>query len=241
MCVASRTTQCANHTCPAVRRELRAPPSRTHGRMRRGRAHASAGLIAAGRPDRTAARAAAIDSSSCLATGASRGGWTMMRTPRGMAIGSAPVPNTCVPTTEMGTIRTPARAAMVKGPFLKLPSTPSLERVPSGKVTRELPALSVSTASLSVLSCDFRSVRASAMCLAKPIAHPTSGMRRISILEMYLKRRGRKPESEKMSRNEQWFGTYITASPCGGRFSCPSSATLAPKRVSVVRAHHCTT
>ena len=29
------------------------------------------------------------------------------------------------PTTEMGTIRTPARAAMVEGPFLKLPSTPS--------------------------------------------------------------------------------------------------------------------
>eukprot|EP00962_Isochrysis_galbana_P058581 scaffold31709_cov118-Isochrysis_galbana.AAC.12 len=29
---------------------------------------------------------------------------------------------------EIGTRRTPARAAMVNGPFLKLPSTPSFER-----------------------------------------------------------------------------------------------------------------
>jgi hypothetical protein len=58
-------------------------------------------------------------------------------------------------------------------------------------VTSELPLLSVSIASLRVFSCDLRSVRRMAMCFAKPIAQPISGMRRISILEMYLKRRGR--------------------------------------------------
>jgi hypothetical protein len=44
-----------------------------------------------------------------------------------------------------------------------------------------------------------------------------------------------------MSRKEQWFGTYMTASSGGGRFFTPSTVTLDPKRVIVVRAHHCTT
>ena len=58
-------------------------------------------------------------------------------------------------------------------------------------MTREFPSLSVSMASLSVLSCDARSVRRIAMCFASAIAHPMSGIRKISILEMYLKRRGK--------------------------------------------------
>ena len=68
-----------------------------------------------------------------------------------------------------------------------------------------------------------------------------NGIRRISIFEMYLNLLGRKPESEKMSRNEQWFGQYITASPGGGRFSAPSIVTFEPISSSVTFAHSCTT
>ena len=43
-----------------------------------------------------------------------------------------------------------------------------------------------------------------------------------------------------MSRNEQWFGQYITASPGGGRFSAPSIVTFEPISSSVTTAHSCT-
>ena len=39
---------------------------------------------------------------------------------------------------------------------------------------------------LKVASCDARSVRRIAMCFAKRIAHPITGMFRISAFEMYL-------------------------------------------------------
>mmetsp|Transcript_72586 Transcript_72586/g.132671 ORF Transcript_72586/g.132671 Transcript_72586/m.132671 type:complete len:190 (+) Transcript_72586:528-1097(+) len=39
-----------------------------------------------------------------------------------------------------------------------------------------------------------------------------------------------------MSRNEQWFGQYITASSGGGKCSAPSTRTPAPNSVMVIRA-----
>merc|ERR1719310_532818 len=83
-------------------------------------------------------------------------------------------------------MRTPALAAIVKGPFLKVDIRPSFERVPSGKVTIELPACRDSTVFLKVSSCDLRLSRRSAMCRANSIAQPMSGMRRISILDPLL-------------------------------------------------------
>ena len=111
-----------------------------------------------------------------------------MRTPRGMANGTnAPGGwKRCVPMIEIGTTRTPARLAIVKGPFLKSAMRPSLERVPSGKAMRLFPACREATASRKVSICDLRSLRRSGMCRANCIAQPMSGIRRISILEMYL-------------------------------------------------------
>jgi len=45
-----------------------------------------------------------------------------------------------VPSTTMGKIPTPARSASVKAPCLKDLSRPSIERVPSGKRSTELPS-----------------------------------------------------------------------------------------------------
>mmetsp|Transcript_10861 Transcript_10861/g.25231 ORF Transcript_10861/g.25231 Transcript_10861/m.25231 type:complete len:246 (-) Transcript_10861:307-1044(-) len=201
------------------------------------------GSIDAGKADIIAALACSSVSCSFLLAGGSRGGCTIKRTPRGLASGKSEPGGwkTWVPMIEMGTTLTFARAAMVKGPFLKAMILPSLERVPSGKVTSELPPCRHATASLNVASCDARSVRLIAMCLANCIAHPIRGIRKISTLETYLNRRGRHPEREKMSRKEQWLGTYNTASSGGGRFSLPSTLTLEPIRARVHRAQSWTT
>ena len=61
-----------------------------------------------------------------------------------------------------------------------------MERVPSGNAMRLFPACSEATASRKVSICDLRSLRRSGMCRANCIAQPMSGIRRISILEIYL-------------------------------------------------------
>ena len=98
--------------------------------------YASSGFIDGGSALMIAAFAAFSDSSSFFSAGASSGGWQTMRTPRGLATGTkAPGGwKRCVPMTLIGTMRTPARAAIVKGPFLKSATRPSFERVPSGKL-----------------------------------------------------------------------------------------------------------
>eukprot|EP00962_Isochrysis_galbana_P058582 scaffold31709_cov118-Isochrysis_galbana.AAC.13 len=69
--------------------------SHAAARMSAARPTHVAGFMEGGKADSTASRAASRAASSpVFGAGASMGGWMMMRTPRGMAIGRAPVPKT---------------------------------------------------------------------------------------------------------------------------------------------------
>ena len=118
---------------PASQRACRPPTHLAAG---------GAGCISIGNTEITVALHSSVLACSFLEVGTARGGWQMMVTPRGGAIGTKALVGmkTCAPTIEMGTTRTPALEAMVNGPFLKLMTRPSLERVPSGNAMRLFPA-----------------------------------------------------------------------------------------------------
>mmetsp|Transcript_17451 Transcript_17451/g.53221 ORF Transcript_17451/g.53221 Transcript_17451/m.53221 type:complete len:203 (-) Transcript_17451:339-947(-) len=147
----------------------------------------------------------------------------------------------CRSLMTTGTTSTLAASAILKGPLLKDWSLPSRERVPSGKATIEFPFWRLSTAALNVSSCDRRSLRRNATWPANAMAQPMSGMRRISIFDTYLMGLLRKPDSVSMSRYEQWFGAYSTASPFAGKFSSPVTRGRYPHASIESLAHQATT
>mmetsp|Transcript_56348 Transcript_56348/g.145054 ORF Transcript_56348/g.145054 Transcript_56348/m.145054 type:complete len:204 (-) Transcript_56348:610-1221(-) len=92
-----------------------------------------------------------------------------------------------VPLMVIGTMGTPARLAMEKGPFLKLIREPSGLRVPSGNTKIDVPALSVSTQVRNACIWDLRSSRSMVMVLAAFIACPTTGIFVIEAFDTNLK------------------------------------------------------
>ena len=101
---------------------------------------------------------------------------------------------------ETGTILTPAFCAILMAPDFIVCRRPSGDRVPSAKVTTELPFFRASTTALKASSWLRLSMRLIPMCPAICMAQPMMGIARISCFDMYLKARGTVPDRVKMSR-----------------------------------------
>ncbi len=93
-----------------------------------------------------------------------------------------------VPSISTGSSGLSVFRASWKAPALNLPIAPVSERVPSGKITTEMPSCNDSThLSIILMTLDLLPL-ISSMYFTILISQPTSGIRNISLLETHLRR-----------------------------------------------------